>query len=1297
MKSGCFWRATIFVSFAWAVHAAPRVALMDFSTDDNSYRSAQSAADFSGLLQVQMADEPGVEWIERAQLDKARQELELSTMDGMHGGAALRQGKWLKADWLVTGQFSLDDRNRRTLFLEITDLQHADVLANRTITFPGTAAVQFQADTNQVVIAAAAVHQLFTDAHLCQQQRGGKILVAPLFFADVTGFAPGFGSSGNVGALEPVFLNALERAVATNGRVQIIRFPKAYRSLEESEMVLDGLVEADRNAWQQTADLYVWGTYAVIYKMTPGKPPVDKLAVDLHVWDGVTKPTVISEEVPCSFFGDVQPDQLETVLNRLANQMITHAHKSTVQVDTVLMRKEIAQSLVATYDQMTNPTGHNREELGLNDPVKFLQAVHMLETASFFDPDNADARVLYITCRWGWWMDFTFEVKNEFWSKWRRSEAWGKYVNRFGLKPVAVELPFPYQQEGGIPEVYLRSLEDVLKMFPEWHSAEEMTLEDGWQRQGVYTSLMEAENHGFPKTMPHDLAWNWKIELTREYWKRLTKVTGFISEAPASQEGIPPMLLSTAVHGILYSDESPVSRLALLEKIWPQCVQISREPGKRWVIAQPDELDITNLCRKAGVPEKAGQLMAMLSINQPATMTEPATRLPVISVAPQISSTMVAIPKWITEIQPTFSLFRLFPPNALPLEIHPDMRTFQFPKQFEVQAVEQMNFLADKVLILAMDERSAPSSEPNPSVSAERLEKRGRLWILAPDADNPVLFKPDLFPETVRSFFLENHNLWVAGTVTGCLDLKTQKFQKFDSSEGFSLQEPGALETAGGRIFAAGDFFKVCEFNPLNGRWNELPKPSGNLFMNGGSPRFLIGNQRWLVYSAGSVLAYDVKIGTWTNLSNMAPIQCAVAENSGFWIGNDNGLQFYDPSKNLLENWHTADGFQGLMNPLMGVSYTGGSEIRQGELDRLDGQIQDSINHLEKDRTEIHTLKLEKKSAIDPLNLNWRIPGGVTAMANDGDFLWLGVGNYFGNYLLLLHKPSHSLVAYCRVDARGKISSLLVSATSVLVGMAYGDQLLFQFPKAAFLSIPQGRWVSLAISAEERGRLIRGMSIHDQAMYAFYAGDDARVVQLLADVNSDKANLEEMFLLAFSYDSLGLDKPDLCRSWFERIISSHRNSPWAKAAQTALSKNELDHKVKAHKELLLAKYDLNHNGILDPAEKLAMQKDPGYQREETVRKREQFEIQLEKIMQQFDQNGDGKLDREELKRLRAQVVLFLQAPPEMLATHNIPVAPLLSKDFPSVSIILQKYDANHDGGLETNELKTFAQDVHKNR
>jgi hypothetical protein len=47
MKFPLFWRTVFFLFVAAAVQAAPRVALMNFSTDDNSYRSAQNAADFN--------------------------------------------------------------------------------------------------------------------------------------------------------------------------------------------------------------------------------------------------------------------------------------------------------------------------------------------------------------------------------------------------------------------------------------------------------------------------------------------------------------------------------------------------------------------------------------------------------------------------------------------------------------------------------------------------------------------------------------------------------------------------------------------------------------------------------------------------------------------------------------------------------------------------------------------------------------------------------------------------------------------------------------------------------------------------------------------------------------------------------------------------------------------------------------------------------------------------------------------------------------------------------------------------
>jgi Ca2+-binding EF-hand superfamily protein len=108
-----------------------------------------------------------------------------------------------------------------------------------------------------------------------------------------------------------------------------------------------------------------------------------------------------------------------------------------------------------------------------------------------------------------------------------------------------------------------------------------------------------------------------------------------------------------------------------------------------------------------------------------------------------------------------------------------------------------------------------------------------------------------------------------------------------------------------------------------------------------------------------------------------------------------------------------------------------------------------------------------------------------------------------------------------------------------------------------------------------------------------------------------------------------------------------------------------------------------------------MERDPGYQNERKIWNADRLENQLEKIMQRFDRNKDGKLDRGELESLKAQVTVFSQAPPEKLVGHKNPVVPLMTKKFPAVTDILQKYDVNGDGGLEAGELKMLAQDIQK--
>src|SRR5438045_4047757 len=105
-----------------------RVAILDFLVDDNSYRSATAATDFSRSLVAAFSKNSEWIWVERPQLSLAERELELRLLGASGGNAALRAGTWLQADLLVLGKFQTSNDVRR-LLLEVVDQQRAELLA----------------------------------------------------------------------------------------------------------------------------------------------------------------------------------------------------------------------------------------------------------------------------------------------------------------------------------------------------------------------------------------------------------------------------------------------------------------------------------------------------------------------------------------------------------------------------------------------------------------------------------------------------------------------------------------------------------------------------------------------------------------------------------------------------------------------------------------------------------------------------------------------------------------------------------------------------------------------------------------------------------------------------------------------------------------------------------------------------------------------------------------------------------------------------------------------------------------
>src|SRR5881394_1350319 len=160
-----------------------RVALMNFTCDDNLHRSAMAGVDFAAALQAQMSSVVGVDWVERAELDKAEHEFKLAGFGLVNRAESIRGGRWVKADWAVAGGISTNAVGGRVVLLEVADLQRADVLAETIVPLTATAGGPFKASSTDLDNTAKAILTILEEARRKEAGDSGRPVVACLFLA----------------------------------------------------------------------------------------------------------------------------------------------------------------------------------------------------------------------------------------------------------------------------------------------------------------------------------------------------------------------------------------------------------------------------------------------------------------------------------------------------------------------------------------------------------------------------------------------------------------------------------------------------------------------------------------------------------------------------------------------------------------------------------------------------------------------------------------------------------------------------------------------------------------------------------------------------------------------------------------------------------------------------------------------------------------------------------------------------------------------------------------------------------
>ena len=394
---------------------APRVALMDFVSDDNSYRSTVAVEDLMSALQVDISGDTNYLWVERAELEKAANEFKLAGLGLVDRSEAIRSGRWVKADWGIYGDLSTNFNGNRTLSLEIVNLQRADVLVETNLLLPVADSGPFQMKSEYVPSIASALRVLLNDARMICSDSENQDAVAFLFLSTTQN-----GLGDTFGGLDADFRSSLFAESTNHQRFHLVQFQRAGTAMDEANLVLGGLAESDSNSWEKVADHYVWGDarineQKIFDEKTRGWRDERKVDVKLNVWDGKREPQVIAV---------TWTNETSTVVARELAQAIEPLFRQDETKPIVEnVRSRISDAILTRYSGLPinfsfdSPDGRRQ----------WFDAVQLLETACFFDPGNAAAREQLLRLRWG------PAGRNEFFSARRRSEAWGKYVEQFGF------------------------------------------------------------------------------------------------------------------------------------------------------------------------------------------------------------------------------------------------------------------------------------------------------------------------------------------------------------------------------------------------------------------------------------------------------------------------------------------------------------------------------------------------------------------------------------------------------------------------------------------------------------------------------------------------------------------------------------------------------------------------------------------------------------------------------------------------------------------------------------------------
>lgn len=496
----------------------------------------------------------------------------------------------------------------------------------------------------------------------------------------------------------------------------------------------------------------------------------------------------------------------------------------------------------------------------------------------------------------------------------------------------------------------------------------------------------------------------------------------------------------------------------------------------------------------------------------------------------------------VPDVFPLRPIELLSSPTAVP------MSPLTFPLGWPVQSVDHIAVEGGRVWIAARRWGMTNSG--------------AKLWAFSVAQNRVDPVRGQVEQHEIRGMAASTEGLWL-GLDGGAAVIhpRTLMVEPFGAQNGMTTASPIGFAPAGRRWFALSDAGVLFGLKPDGRHWSRLPGvPTSNPRR---TERFksLVGSGDWLATWSDDVFAVrhqgapewalasesQVRVSGVTELPEW---RCAAGDGDGaFWLGSQLGMHFLVAETGSIE--HRIPPTRVVVPGGLGVVVPPGFQPSKAAYDTARLRQAEGIRERMKQRARRLRSAVGGR-AYDPVTPSTRLPGPVRSVVRDGSMIWVAAEDPVvptRTRILLWHGASRKWVAHFSVVL--PVKTMAVDESRLWLGndlsRVPGGAPVLVVDKRLLLNVPLVKWVSDTIPADELGERLAGLPLAERAVLAFFAGDVAKVVELM---ESAAPTAEGLFLLAFAHDSGGLNQADRREAYIDRLLAEFPESPHAEAVRS---------------------------------------------------------------------------------------------------------------------------------------------------